>query len=117
MINLNKMYIENRYILSFLFILIFGICMSEECTTLNPNNYGDCDTNIGYVWSGNECNIVYGCDTNGDDEFFFDNYETCDIICNPSIIIGDINTDNFINVVDIVSLVSIILNDESYLLR
>ena len=114
MINLNKMYIENRYILSFLFILIFGICMSEECTTLNPNNYGDCDTNIGYVWSGNECNIVYGCDTNGDDEFFFDNYETCDIICNPSIIIGDINTDNFINVVDIVSLVSIILNDESY---
>ena len=83
------MYIENRYILSFLSILIFGICMPEECTTLNPNNYGDCDTNIGYVWSGNECNLVYGCDTNGDDEFFFDNYETCDLICNPSIIIGD----------------------------
>jgi len=92
----------------------FNFCYLEECASLNPNNYGDCGEILGYAWSGQECFIVYGCES---DEIFFDNFEECDVICNPSFALGDINTDNVINVIDIVTLVSMILNDESYIVQ
>ena len=108
------MNIQNRYILSFLFILSTFL-FSEECIVLNPNNYGGCGDNIGYVWNGQECSVVYGCNQGQDSDYFFDFYEVCDLTCNPQTALGDINGDNTINVVDIVSLVSIVLNSEDYL--
>ena len=108
------MNIQNRYILSFLFILPTFL-FSEECIVLNPNNYGGCGDNIGYVWNGQECSVVYGCNQGQDSDYFFDFYEVCDLTCNPQTALGDINGDNTINVVDIVSLVSIVLNSEDYL--
>ena len=41
-------------------------------------------------------------------------FESCDLTCNPSYPIGDINADNFINVSDVIMLVSIILIGNSY---
>ena len=70
---------------------------------------------LGYVWSGEECSTVYGCNMNNDNEFFFENFETCDLTCNPTAALGDVNLDNVINVADIVALVSMILNDGAYL--
>ena len=95
--------------------MITAFCFSQECTTLNPNNYGDCGTVLGYVWSGEECSLVYGCDTSGDEFYFFEFYETCDVTCNPGVVLGDVNSDNVINVVDIVSLVSIVLSGGPYI--
>ena len=64
-----KLITQNRHILSFLFFLPV-LLLSEECVTLNPNNYGNCEDILGYVWNGQECSITYGCDTN-DDEFYY----------------------------------------------
>ena len=52
--------VENRYILHFLIFLSFNI-YSQECTSLNPYNYGDCEEFIGYVWYEESCVPVYGC--------------------------------------------------------
>ena len=56
---------------------------------------------------------MYGCDTGNDNEYFFDNFESCDITCNPVFPLGDLNNDYFINISDIISLVSIILSINS----
>ena len=61
-------------------ILTFNVYYSEDCTILNPNDYGTCGTMVGYVWTGSECSAVYGCDMNGNDEFFYIDFETCDFI-------------------------------------
>lgn len=103
---------QKRYILHFLIFFSFNI-YSQECTILSPNNYGDCEDFIGYVWSGEFCTSVYGCDTGNDNEYFFDNFESCDITCNPAFPLGDLNNDYLINISDIISLVSIILSINS----
>ena len=106
---------QNRYIFTFLLILNIHFSHLKSCDILNPNNYGDCGNILGYVWSGEECSIVYGCDTNEDGNSFFTTFEECDFTCDPTYPLGDVNQDNTINVVDIVSLVSIILNDGLYI--
>ena len=109
------MFSENRYILTFLLILGINLSYSKACDVLNPNDYGDCGIPLGYVWSGETCNIVYGCDTNNDENTFFNTYEECDLTCSPpTYFLGDINQDNVINVVDIVALISMILDDAPY---
>ena len=107
------MNIQNRYILSFL-LIITVFCFSEECTVLNPNNYGDCGNPLGYVWTGEECSTVYGCSASDDELYFFEFYETCDMTCNPTSVLGDINSDSTINVVDIVGIVALVLSGEVY---
>ena len=104
--------VENRHILHFLIFLSFNI-YCQECTSLNPYNYGDCEEFIGYVWYEESCVPVYGCGTNNDTENFFNNYESCDLTCNPEFPLGDLNNDFIINVTDIISLVSIILLADS----
>ena len=51
-------------------ILIIGIIYPQNCTTLNPFDYGDCQTPLGYVWAGDECVLVSGCDMQNDQDFF-----------------------------------------------
>jgi hypothetical protein len=109
-----KLLSQNRHILSFLFF-ICTFSFTEECTTLNPNNYGNCEDILGYVWNGQECTIVYGCNANEDASYFFEFYESCDVTCNPEPALGDVNSDNIINVVDIVSLVTLVLSGENYI--
>tara|TARA_Y100000590_G_scaffold467718_1_gene647606 strand:+ start:653 stop:2338 length:1686 start_codon:yes stop_codon:yes gene_type:complete len=88
---------------------------SQECTELNPDNYGDCANQLGFVWVGSDCISVNGCDYGDDAEFFFNTYEECDIICNNDTSLGDLNGDSVINIIDIVQLVNIVLVSDSYL--
>ena len=57
-----------------LFFLVFGLAYSQECSPLNPELYGDCTIPLGYVWTGSNCVLVYGCETGEDEEYFFDTY-------------------------------------------
>ena len=98
-----------------LFFLVFGLAYSQECSPLNPELYGDCTVPLGYVWTGSNCVLVYGCETGEDEEYFFDTYEECDIVCIESYSLGDLNNDNMLNVIDIVLLVNIILDSTSYI--
>ena len=103
---------QKRYILHFLIFFSFNI-YAQECTILSPNNYGDCEDFIGYVWNGEFCAPVYGCNTGNDNEYFFGDFESCDITCSPVFPVGDLNNDYLINISDIISLVSIILSISS----
>ena len=59
------------------FVLLITVAQTQNCTTLNPDDYGNCDTLLGYVWNGNECIIVSGCDMQNDQEFFYNSFEEC----------------------------------------
>ena len=107
------MIIQKRHILYFLLFFSYSI-YADECLVLNPNDYGNCDSFLGYAWTGELCSPVYGCSTNNDLEYFFNNFESCDLTCSPEFPLGDLNSDYLINVTDIISLVSIIINDFLY---
>ena len=62
-------------------LLIFNFSFSQNCTALDPNGYGDCSTPLGYIWTGDNCTLISGCDMGADTEFFFSTFEECDIIC------------------------------------
>ena len=97
-----------------LFIFLLSIVYTQDCEALNSSEYGDCEIPLGYVWSGYDCILMYGCNMGEDEGFFFDTYEECDISCNSTAYFGDLNNDSFINIIDIVQLVNIILNDDTY---
>jgi len=103
-----------KQMLVFCVLFINSFLFAEECTDTNPTQYGSCQTPLGFVWTGNSCVLVYGCDIGSDEELFYDTYEECDITCNNNISLGDINNDSQINVIDIVQLVNLILNDENF---
>ena len=96
-------------------ILFFASIIGQDCTVLNPNDYGDCSMALGYIWTCSECISISGCDMGENEEYFFETYEECSIICNNNSILGDLNNDSNINIIDIVQLVNLILNDENYL--
>ncbi len=97
-------------------IAIFSCFLfSQNCTILNSENYGDCNTILGYSWTSFGCLPIYGCDMGNDSEFFFTTFEECNITCETNNSLGDINNDNFINVIDIIALVNIILNNENFI--
>ena len=52
-----------------LFFAVFSYLISQDCTIINTDSYGDCDNQLGYVWTGNFCSIVYGCDMGNDDDY------------------------------------------------
>ena len=95
-----------------LFFTVFSYLISQDCTIINTDNYGACDNQLGYVWTGNSCSIVYGCDVGDDGEYFFNSYEECDIICSNNAALGDLNNDGYLNVLDVVSIVNFVLNNE-----
>ena len=90
--------------------VIYSIAYSQNCTPLNPLNYGDCTTPLGYVWTGEECVMVSGCDMQTDGDFFYDTFEECDIVCIGNVSLGDLNNDSMIDIIDIVQLVNYILH-------
>ncbi len=107
------MLIQKRHILCFLIFFCYNT-FAQDCSVLDPNEFGDCENFIGYVWSGELCTPAYGCNTNNNDEYFFNNYESCNLTCAPEFPLGDLNNDYIINITDIISLVSIIINDLSH---
>ena len=107
-------YRQSKQKLLLLFIFLLSIVYTQDCEALNSSEYGDCETPLGYVWSGYDCILMYGCNMGEDEDFFFDTYEECDISCNSTTYFGDLNNDSFINIIDIVQLVNIILNDDTY---
>ena len=95
-------------------LIILSALISQDCTILNPNNYGDCSEYLGYVWNGENCSTVYGCDMGDDAPSFFDTFEECDIECSNYAALGDINNDGNINVLDVISMVNFVISDANY---
>jgi len=100
-----------------LFIFFIGSIYAHECVELDPENYGYCDMPLGVGWSVEGCINISGCDWinsegNDDSEYFFTSIEECETECtNHFGILGDLNDDGSINVLDIVLLVNLIIND------
>ena len=109
------MYNQYRKILIFFIFTAGNFIYSQNCSPIDPYQYGDCQISLGFVWDGFSCTQAYGCDTGNDSESFYDTYEECQYECNYSISLGDLNDDSFINVIDVVILVNLVLNNETYL--
>ena len=103
------MRVLSKQILIFFLITINSFLFSQNCTELNPNDYGDCATPLGYIWYDNNCIYISGCNMNNDDEFFFSSYEECSLTCFNNSSLGDINDDATINVIDVITIVNLIL--------
>ena len=108
------MYTQYKQILIFFIFAINSLVIGQECVDTNPTHYGSCEIPLGFVWTGNSCVLVYGCDMGQDEDLFYSTYEECDIICSGNVSLGDLNNDSNINVVDIVLLVNIILQSETF---
>lgn len=99
--------------LIFYFIAFYTMGYTQNCTALNPNDYGDCTTPLGYIWIGDNCILASGCNMNNDQDFFYNTYEECAINCINNMSLGDLNDDSMIDVIDIVQLVNYILSDNN----
>ena len=103
------------YLLSISFF--FSTALAHDCMELNPFDYGQCDMALGVGWTAEGCTYISGCDSiNQEDEnhseYFFESMDECENTCTTHDgILGDLNEDDTINVLDIVLLVNIILND------
>ena len=47
--------LQSRQILIILSIIFNSFLLSQDCTELNPEDYGDCATPLGYIWYNNNC--------------------------------------------------------------
>ena len=108
----------NRKILHILLAsLLISLSKSHECMEINPTNYGDCDMSLGIAWTSDGCIQISGCDWfdqygNDNSEYFFNTIEECQYLCTShNGIMGDLNEDSTINILDIVLLVNIIINN------
>ena len=106
------MYIQFKQILIFFILLINSFALSQECIDTNPTQYGTCEISLGFVWTGNNCVLVYGCDVGEDEGLFYDTYEECDLECNFTPSLGDINNDGSVDILDAIEVVNLVLNDE-----
>ena len=106
-----------QYDSKILTFLLISTLFSHECVELNPFDYGFCDMILGVAWTEEECEYISGCDwinNEGEDhsEFFFQSMEECEFECtNHNGILGDLNEDNSVNVLDIVILINLIINN------
>ena len=108
------MSLQSRQILTILAIIINSFLFSQECTELNPSDYGNCDTPLGYIWYNDNCLYINGCDMGNDSESFYSTYEECSLTCFNNASLGDVNDDSQINVIDVVQLVNLILYNSMY---
>ena len=83
---------------------------AQECTDISASFYGDCGEPIGYGWDGVSCISVLGCNVS-EEEFIYDSYEECAYTCIADGTIGDINNDQYIDILDIVLLINIVLEN------
>ncbi len=109
------MCLQSRQILIIFVVIINSFLLSQECQILDPDNYGDCEIPLGYIWNGDNCIFISGCDMGDDTDYFFDTYEECDLTCLINLSLGDLNNDNYINIIDVVQLVNLILNEDVFI--
>ena len=106
-----------KYLYFITILFFFSTAVSHDCVELNPDDYGLCEMVLGIAWTTDGCTYLSGCDwvnQNGEDhsEDFFQSIEECEDECfNHDGILGDLNEDGTINVLDIVLLVNIIINN------
>ena len=65
---------------------------------------------LGIGWANNQCQAISGCSFGEDelfDELFFDTIEECEEACG---MVGDVNQDNSLNILDVVTLVNLVLD-------
>jgi len=105
---------ESKQILYIIIFLFNNTLFSQDCTAINPNQYGECGDELGYGWNGSECQLIYGCDLADDFQYSFITYEECNLTCIEHSSLGDLNNDSFINVIDVVSLVNLIIGGDNY---
>ena len=100
-----------------IFLIFINYLLAHECLILNQGDYGNCDSPLGYSWDGNTCSdeIITGCsyinNVTGQDDFtlFYLSYEECVSNCfQHTGVIGDLNEDYEIDVLDAVLLINII---------
>ena len=88
---------------------------------MNPNHYGDCNFNLGYSWTGSDCsNLINGCDYENlvtgfnDSDSFYITYEECIGNCfQHSGVLGDLNDDLEIDILDIVLMINLVIFDSN----
>ena len=104
----------SQSIIRILIFLLFNFSLIQPCIILNSTDYGDCKfLPLGYIWNGNNCEFISGCDMYNDEEYFF-YFEQCDIECTNYSSLGDLNDDSMINVIDVVQLVTNILDENIF---
>ena len=88
-----------------LFILLLTAKLfSQNCTEIEPDQFGDCQEPLGYGWTGVDCQMISGCNNGQELNNIFTTYEECIIICENNFSLGDLNGDSVINIIDIVQL-------------
>jgi len=63
----------------------------ELCLSLNSANYGDCDMELGWGWTGETCELISGCGSGNDSEWFFESFEECKEGCQNCKILNSAN--------------------------
>ena len=102
-----------------IFLILINNLIAHDCLILNSNHYGDCSTPLGYSWTGNGCSSsISGCsyinEITGEDDSsaFFPSYEQCISFCfQHTGVVGDLNEDFEIDILDIVIIVNVITNN------
>ena len=102
-----------------IFLILINNLIAHDCLILNPDDYGDCSTPLGYSWTGNGCSSsISGCsyinEITGEDDSsaFFPSYEQCISFCfQHTGVVGDLNEDFEIDILDIVIIVNVITNN------
>ena len=90
-----------------------SIIYSQECQDISANYYGDCELQIGYGWDGDACISIFGCDVGDDENIIFDSFEECAFLCVSDATVGDVNNDQYIDILDIVLLINIVLGNHN----
>ena len=89
-----------------------SIIYSQECQDISANYYGDCELQIGYGWDGDACISIFGCDVGDDENIIFDSFEECAFLCVSDATVGDVNNDQYIDILDIVIVLSGIIDGQ-----
>jgi len=60
-----------------------GVCGEDNfvlgtlCPYIDLNGYGSCEMVLGYAFTGQECELISGCGTGDDGDYFTDSYSEC----------------------------------------
>ncbi len=89
----------------------------DECIDLSGIPFPECGIVIGFGYVDGECQTMfcspidgYGVDWSN---WIYDTIEGCESIClDETIILGDLNTDGILNILDIVLMINMILSNE-----
>ena len=53
----------------------------DNCQIINPEMYGSCPVDLGWAFTGNDCENVEGCGYGSDEGWFYDSYGDCMTRC------------------------------------